>query len=325
MHRRRHILRQSGLRCIATSCGAVLATIACLPRAQAGDLVTAPEASVYIAPPQYDGQFSNVAGDASVRNPGWHLVQWGNPNPLPGWVNASVGAGASWQFASATTRIAFYATPSGAGSQAILDQTYELAQNGAASAAPLPCGSEFDLFLEANSAAAAYKDPSGAVAAQRFQTSAPLSQLSEVSASFGLDVNYESVAQTCPVDYAAYEIAITLNSTRGPAMFFQIFLRDSRGPSADQDNTPCGGYPQGEISCFSTSFDRIATSQPPQSIYSGRVQYNFNFLARLLAAIGQTADTDPADWSITGMYFGNAVAGGAVSTARWDNMKLTAY
>lgn len=120
------------LRSIATICLPALACILAPRAAHAGDLVTAPEAAVYIAPPVYDGQFSNVAGDASVRNPGWHLVQWGNPNPLPGGAGDTVGAGASWQVASTTTRLQFYAAPTGAGPSAILDQTYELAQNGAA-------------------------------------------------------------------------------------------------------------------------------------------------------------------------------------------------
>ena len=212
---------------IVAICCTALACVAAPLAARAGDLVTAPEAAVYIAPPQYDGAFSNIAGDASVRNPGWHVVQWGNPNPLPGGVNDLVGAGSSWQSASTTTRVAFYAAPLGSGSGAIPEHSYELAQNGAAAAAPLPCGNEFDLFLEANSGAASYNDPSGAAAAARFQTSAPVSQLSNVSASFGLNVNYEAVTQSCPLNYASYEIAITLNSVRGPAMFFQILDRKS--------------------------------------------------------------------------------------------------
>ncbi len=307
---------------LAAGCCLALACLAGPPVARAGDLMTEPEASVYIAPTQYNGRFANVAGDVSVRNPSWHLVQWGNPNPLPGGTTYTVGAGSDWQAASTTARMQFYA----AGSSTVLEHTYELAQNGAASAAPLPCGTEFDLFLEATSPSTPYKDMSGSVAAARFQTSAPLSHLSRVSASFGLDVNYETIAATCPVNYASYEVAVTLDSTRGAAMFFQIFLRDTRGAGADQNDTPCGGYPQGPLYCFSTSIDHISGSQtPPQTPYSGRIQYDFDFLPTLLAAIKSTSDADPADWNIGGMYFGNAILGGATDTARWDNMKLTAY
>lgn len=309
------------------SVGIFIATIAAflLPSVSfAGDLITEPESAVYVSPPTYNDQFSAVMGDASIKNPSWHVDQWGNQNPLTTG-NFAATSGAGWSFASTTMRVQFYSAPSGSGTSAIAEHTYELAENGASSAAPLPCGDEFNMFLEANSGSASYKDLSGHPAAARFQTSAPISSLSAVSFSFGLNVLYENISQTCSLNFGAYQVDLTLNSTKGPAMFFQIFLRDTRGSNVDQDNTTCGGYPQGAVYCFSTSLDHISPSQTAPTTTSGRIAYNFNALSNILAAIKLTSDTNPADWTIEGMYYGSAVDGGANITSRWDGMKLTAY
>lgn len=284
----------------------------------ATDLITEPEDALYVAPPVYNGSFVNKMGDISVADPTWHVAQWNNPQPFASGQNYSGQVGSDWQFSTHTARVQFYS--SGIPGLGILEHTHELAQQGADADYPLPCGKEFDLFLEANTGD--YKNLQGKIAAYRFSRSRSLSQLSHATFRFGLTVPYENVSQTCALNYVGYLVAAYLSSKSGYSMFYQVFLRDSRGIS--QNNTPCLGYPAGMSYCFSSTIDQL-TGQQMQQVGLTRIAYGFDILPSLAAAIATTPDPNLSDWQITGTYYGELMQGGMAPVSRWDSMILSAY
>jgi hypothetical protein len=288
-----------------------------LPNAEASILVTGPESAVYVAPTIYNGSFTNVLGDQSVATPTWYIAQWSNPQPLTRDILAP--AGKDWVAANRTTRIRFYHAPD-AGAQ-IPEHTYELAQTGAAPKFPLHCGTEYDLFLSATSGNI-YASPSGAPAASRLAQSGPIGELTVLSMAFGLNIAEENSQRTCAINYVGYLAAVTLNSTSGLSMFYQVFLRDSRGDLFN--NSSCTGYPANGTYCYSASIEYI-TGQGMQLPSSGRVAYDFNFLHHLVEAISLTRDPDASHWAVTGLYVGQIMQGGMTPASRWDGIVLRAY
>jgi hypothetical protein len=299
-------------------CCAILAlTLLALANAEATILVTGPESAVYVAPTVYNGSFSNVLGDESVFTPTWYIAQWSNPEPLTHDVLALPGT--DWVAANATTRVRFYhATNSGA---KILEHTYELSQTGVAPTFPLTCGTEYDLFLSPSSGNI-YSSPSGAPSASRFAQSGPIGGLSTLTMRFGLDIASENSKRTCAVNYVGYLAAVTLNSSSGLSMFYQVILRDSRGDLFN--NSSCTGYPVNGVYCYSASVEYI-TGQSMQSPSSGRVAYDFNILHQLTQAISLTSDPNASHWFVTGLYLGQIMQGGMTPTSRWDGIVLLAY
>jgi len=286
--------------------------------AGATDLVTEPESALYLEPAIFNGKVINVLGDVSVHSPTWGVQQYGNPEPLPGGQTFTYPAGTDWQVANSTTSVNFYHSPNAAlGS---VEHTYGLSQNGAAVGHTLPCNTEFDLFL---APLGNFVTPQGSAVAQRFASSGPISKLSELVYKFGLNITYEYGLRNCPLNYAGYLVAITLNSTKGPSMFFQIYLRDSRGILPN--NTLCPGYPNSQQHyCFDSAISNAVAGMRQQFVGEGRVYYNFNFLSQVIAAIKRTSDPNIADWSVTGAYMGSLIQGGMTPTSLWDSLVLQA-
>ena len=302
-------------------CLVLLACVSASSQTLATDLITGPESAVYVVSTTGNGAtFSHLLGDASVLAPTWNIAQWANPEPIG--ADLKVPAGTSWQFSNATTKIAFYHAPNAANQ--ILQHTYELTQNGAAPSFPLACGSEFDLFLQANTGSEITQ--SGAASPSRFAQSGKIGRLSALALSFGLNIVGEEVANdSCSPTYAGYLISVILNSTTGDALFYQIVLRDSRQLAFN--NQLCPGFGTGNVYCYGESIYNVI-NQPYQRPGSGRTAYSFDFLNPLKAAIRALpagGDNNPADWYVTGLYLGQIIQGGMMPTSRWDSISLTAY
>lgn len=297
----------------------VLAVMSVSFKSWATDLITAPESSLYLAPPTYTGNYSNILGDNSVPSPNWYIAQWTNPNPLPAGPDFTAFPATDWEVGNDTTNVKFYHAP--VSSQGILEHTYELAQNGNAAAHPLTCGKEFDLFLSANNGST-YRTSTGAIAPSRFAGSGPLGSINNLIFRFGLNINYEQNAGTCSLNYVGYLASVTLSSVNGQSMFYQVYLRTSRGSSVA--NQGCPGYSDNIHYCYDITIDQL-TGQAQQQPQTGRVAYNFNFLPRLNAAIKMTSDPNLANWHVTGAYVGELLQGGMMVASRWDNITLTAY
>lgn len=283
-------------------------------------LIGAPDAAVYVAPKDYTGYFVNRMGDYSVWAPNWHIAQWNNPDPFVGGVSYAAGPGQSWSFSNNSTRVQYYTTDA----PWMIPGTYELAQSAADNFNPLPCGVEYDLFME-TTGAAGYQTYDNVPAPYAFKTSAPLNQLSNIELQFGLRVQYEAIQSSrCPTTYAAYVIALTLNSSQGYGMFHQLFLRDSR-PNTSANNTPCPGYPSNGTYCFDTTVDQLEGGPSMQDKFLPRVYYDLNTLASISRAIASTPDPDLSHWQVTGAYFGHVMQGSIDSVSQWDSINISAY
>jgi len=287
------------------------------------DLITQPEAALWLAPAIYNGSLAALIGDASVTNPTWNVSQGGNPVPLTAAQVSTVPAGSSWTMANQTTHVQFSATPNPAGG--LMDQLYTISQNGDAPGHVLPCGQEYDLFLAPNGANGGYKTPSGGKVSYRFNYSKPLSQATVANISVNATIFSEVAQNTCPLNYAGYLVAITLNSSTGPSMFYQIFFRDSRGWPAFGLNMGCPGYPNAQKQyCFSSTINDISPGTSVQAVGS-HVSYNVNFYADVIKAIGYTSDPNLAHWQVTGFYMGELIQGGMQIESGWSNLVLEVY
>jgi hypothetical protein len=280
-------------------------------------LVTGPESAIYVAPTVYDGRFSAVLGDRSVATPTWFVAQWSNPEPLTKSLRASPGR--DWTVSNDTTRIGFLHAPNPA--MGVREQTYELAQSGVAPKHPLACGTEYDLFLSPNSGGI-YATPTGTAAASRFAQSGPIGELTALKITLGLDIAREVLQHRCAVNYVSYVAAITLNSSAGYSMFYQVVLRDSRGELFD--NSSCDGYPANGAYCYSSSIEYV-TGQAMPTPGSGRTAVAVDFLRRLEQVIAATADPDRSHWSVSGFYVGQLMQGAMQPSSRWDSILLEAY
>ncbi len=285
--------------------------------AQATILVTGPESAIYVAPPVYDGRFSAFLGDRSIATPTWFVAQWSNPEPLT--KSVPEGPGRDWLVSNDTTRIAFYHAPNPAAQ--IREQTYEIGQSGVAPKHPLRCGMEYDLFLSPNSGGI-YATPSGAAAASRFAQSGAIGELRTLRIALGLDITGETLQHRCSVNYASYVAAVTLNSSAGYSMFYQVILRDSRGELFN--NSSCDGYPSNGAYCYSSSIEFITGQAMPTSA-SGRTFFEIDFLHRLEEVIALTTDPDRSHWFVSGLYVGQLMQGGMRPSSRWDGIVLDAY
>ena len=284
----------------------------------AGTLITRPDAALWLNNVTYTGQVLAKMGDASVAAPAWIIVQWSNPSPLTANQDYAAAPNTNWAFSNSSTRVQFYALPDS--QQNIIEHTLEFYQNGLNN----PCGNEFDLAASTGTDNQ-YNDPSGKPIARRMSISAPINQLNTVALLGGVTIPYESAVPTqqCNNNLAGYGFNIVLNSTNGYVLFFQIFVRTSNG--AVQNNSPCGGYPNGKNYCFTSNVSALGVELSDQSVSQTRVFYNFNVLPQLRKAIAMTPDTNLGDWQIRGSYFGQNVLGGASANSRWDSFTIMAF
>lgn len=274
-----------------------------------------PNGALYFAPSGYTGGFYGSMGDYSVQ-PTWHIAQWGIPEDLPSSGQAAP-PGQGWYTANDHAQVLY---------DAAAGDTYELAQNGSVSGG-LECGVEFDLFLEPNTDTyLGY--PEGMV------NSRPLDQLENLGFSLGLDITYEVLVPKCGLNYSAYVAAFIFTTQAAPqqTLFYQLIFRDSRNTMWDK--AWCPAY---EGSGFLNQFcvdDGLAIYGNDYLTVAESRELNFvDLLPRIKTIISQGhvkanapwepgLDTDVSKWRLTGLYLGQIVQGGMISTSRWDSFCL---
>ncbi len=274
------------------------------------------QAAAWVAPPVYNGQFSGTAptgNNIGVPNPTWNISQWGTPQALL----PKAGAASGWINANNVSRVQYYAT------EASGTNVYELAQNG--NTGTLPCNTEFDLFLGTNDPLTYAGKPDG------FVQSAPLSTLTAATMSLGTKVTYEQFNRRCSLNFAGYLSAIILtNPTAGQTLFYQIYLRDSRGTTPNM--AWCPDYEHAANGAFCVD-DAITVLGGTRVQANGvRVNNTLNVLPRIKTILATAhkksnanvvLDRDPAHWMIQNVYIGQLLQGGMVPTSRWYNYSFT--
>jgi hypothetical protein len=274
------------------------------------------QAAAWVAPPVYNGKFSGVipTGDNTVApNPTWNIAQWGTPLAL----QPKFGPASGWINANNVSRVQYYAT------EASGTNVYEFAQNGNTGA--LPCNTEFDLFLGTNDPQTYAGKPDG------FVQSAPLSTLTAATMSVGTKVTYEQFNRRCALNFAGYVSAIILtNPTAGQTLFYQIYLRDSRGTTPNM--AWCPDYENSANGAFCVDDAVTVLGGTRVLANSVRVNNTLNVLPRIktiLASAHKKAnanvvlDRDPAHWMIQNVYIGQLIQGGMIPTSRWYNYSFT--
>ena len=208
-------------------CLPIVFLLATFGSARASDLISQPEPAMLITPQTYNGSISNFAGDTSVANPSWFVQQTGaGSGAFTSGVNYNSAPGVSWQIANGTGRVQFYAA---AQTNGPIENTYELAQAGGSSS--IPCSTEEDLFASPIGAGA-FKDANGNNVPSRASLSATLSNLSVISLQVGLTIPYEVISAKCPdINAAGYMAEVSLRSSTGYFIFFQVGFRSSAGLS----------------------------------------------------------------------------------------------
>ena len=296
--------------------------------ASAAEIVSQPEASLFLAPPVFTGSFIDKLGDRSIQEPTWHITQGSGGVPLAS-TDASYSAdpGASWIVQNRTTRIAYYAAPGVPPSQ-VRKNTLELAQNSFGQ----PCNQEWDLYAE-STAPHSYKDPSGKWALSRVRRSMPLGHATSINVHFGFAVTYERLAHDgiCPLDSTGDVVCLGIrnidprSTITNYLIFYQIGIHDAR--SANAIDVPCYNGPTDGTYCFTTSVNNLGgplgslTSSQPVS--PQRVVYDLNVYQDALRLISKTADRDPDHWAIDGVYFGPGLIGHVINNTEWDDFKLS--
>ena len=299
------------------------------PLARAAEIVSQPEASLFLAPPTFTGSFTNKLGDRSVAAPTWHVTQGSGGIPLVGQADANYGSdpGASWIVENRTTRVAFHAAP-GAPPDGARGNTLELAQNSFGQ----PCDQEWDLYAE-STGPHSYKDPSGQWAPSRVRRSMPLGQATRVDVHFGLAVTYERLAHdgVCPLDSTGDVVCLGVRNVDPRSaitnylIFYQVSVHDSR--AANAVDVPCYDGPVTGTYCFTTSVNNLGGPlgplTPSQPVSPRRVVYDLNVREDILRVIARTGDGNPDHWVVEGTYFGPGLIGHVVNNTDWDDFKLS--
>ena len=247
-----------------------------------------------------------------------------------------------------------------------------LSQNGGIAAGQyLNCGDEYDLFL-------ATVDPASlTVSNANVQTFNPtvvnFNQATQLPIAFGYTLANEQVIAHCAAqapnatlmgqtDYVGYLITLILsNDAQAPVtspgtprqtIFYQIWVRDSRGAAISNSNVINGttGVANGTWVADSTIDHFCPPTSPGCSVgqyYSmasnvnQRIYYNIDALPNInrmlsdVSAMGNNTpncttinnpycmDTNPADWRVTGVYFGQALQGLTLGASQWDSLSVS--
>lgn len=265
------------------------------------------------------GQSLGFAGyyDPATQSPPWEVAQWGtSSNVLP-----APGSASGWMVANASSiRVQFYSQIEGS------TNVYELGQ------ANDPCGNEMDLILQKG-------ERNGFVRSQ------PISSLGSITIRTGLSVPYGLVENRCaPIgqwDYAHYIFAFVLSTADAmypnqQTLFYQIGL--GRNPSQPQ-NPSVGWCPEYELNNSGNTGNTFCLDDDVRNFggtwvlpYTNTVN-NIEVLPRLLQVLamrhakanfpGTVLDPDPSHWKVTGVYAGQIIEGGAISTTRWYDLDMS--
>lgn len=298
--------------------GVVIAAVGCR------ELSRQPAAAVYIQPsvapdsskPWYF-PLTKSAGDWTVQ-PNWMVSQWGIPVDLDG--GQTVASGADWNIANGYARLKYYAA----------SKTYELAQNGQTPGAR-PCGTEVDLFIS----------PVGGnypTYPQGNAVSKSLDLLDNLAFRLGANVTYENIQVRCRqsgnVDYVSYAASFVFSSTTGQTLFYQIQLRQNglSYPIPNMAWCPNNNDPSTAHSfCIGDDIHYVDGNSNDLSVGT-HVTYQVDMLQRVKQVLqsgyrrgdgsSEMIDGNIAHWTLTGMYIGSMIQGGANIAAQYDSFCL---
>eukprot|EP00043_Microstomoeca_roanoka_P014992 m.149471 g.149471 ORF g.149471 m.149471 type:complete len:339 (-) comp16157_c0_seq19:1275-2291(-) len=281
-------------------------------------------------PPIFHGQLNGPVGRS---NPSWHITQWNTWQDLP--AQGLNGSGtptpcvAPPRWPDALELVNF--TTAASGHLCLWRDLHsknivvELLQNGD----HLPCGNEFDSFLEPTSPAVYPNFPAGIIASQ------PLASITSMNVSFTACMyDVPTVEQRCgttpqcqgsgQVDYGYAVLGVVLgNAQDSQTLFYQLILGDTR------DNTGCPHHPN---SCDENSMSWYANSNPfgasdypgtldvpclgmssgSHGIVNQSVTYQLDLLPRFKYALlngPEAISHDLSKWSVTGIYLGLGMEG----------------
>jgi hypothetical protein len=302
---------------------------------KANSLMVQPQSAINVISPASSPAYSGLIGDSSVTTPSWNLAQWNTPTPISGAVmfapntNWTVNSSATPATNPLTVK---FGTKTGAYT---LYQNMQTQVPGAPNYRACTAG-ETDLYLAPNGAYTMYQSKNPAAHVDSY--SLPVGALSTLTLQLSLGIGLAALLPTeyvttahCRGSYVAYLFALTANNTKtGQAMFYQVFLRDSRGLVGTVP-TSCVGYPVGGVFCFSTNLLyllRGTVQGSAMQAVGSNVNYTVNLLPGLLALIRSGArglDPNPNDWVVDGGFVGQAGDGDFRAQSTWASMALTAY
>lgn len=273
-----------------------------------------------------------IAGyNPSGATPAWDIAQWGrSPLLYPG-----AGSSSGWLNANSTAAIQYYQSING------FNNVYQLTQGGNI------CNNEFDLFLQ----------PSSPISPSNYFTS-----LSSLFLDIGVHQVYtggvNGANSTCANNYSQYTFAVILqttplsinSTTPVQTLFYQINV-GSTDPTTSTLNSPapsqvfdfnrnvawCPEYEMyndgGRQNAFCLD-DDVRNFGGIFSNQNTNVLNNVELLPRLMQVISKTPYhvkaahpgvqliSDPAQWRLVGVYYGNITQGGSVGAARWYGQSM---
>jgi hypothetical protein len=277
--------------------------------------------------PPYPAIYSTGAGAD------WNVLSWGQQSGV-NWKPFSITNPSTTEelFTSATLAtaddpmsVSFQRNPTtGAWTSNTISQT-----------ATTYCGSspqEFDFFLQPNDPTFVRTNPSGILPASGYPTG-NIPTLEEITAlDFQGSVTVVAASQDtssfeCPVNQSQVIPSLILSSTTGQTIFYQLELGLECYPGTNPGEG-CYNGNHGEYFCFVSNPYCIAdpiTSYGHSFLNQGDsiAMGGFNLAPRLKTLISGGSpdglmDTNPADWQITDMYFGQSAWGQADLETQWS-------
>ena len=303
------------------------------------------EAGLFISPVRYNHSLLGPAFTPDAPS-GWYLTQWSATQqlnasdavagPAPGNGPCGAGAGESFQtlwHASAADQLVCVQRSGGGGGAGAL--ALLVLQDGS----HLPCGAEFDSFISPTDGA--YANPP-----LKNMVEAPLGGASGVGdslrARFTLELLAFAPSPRCgprgscgpsgQLDYGYLTLGLTLGSSAGETIFYQVALADTRSAPACPGSDTCRQWSD----WFSTSeplgvTDSIAfldgadggCLQPG----AGARSYDLPVGPRLLAVVAYAAahfntSANASAWSLGGVYVGAGMEGSTIAQLRISEVDL---
>lgn len=283
---------------------------------------------LYIQPRTYNTSLLGAIGiGANQPQPKWHIDQWNIPSQLPvaATPTPSTTDGNSWMTANAHARVIKYDEPCNNCSFANYQRSkrIELGQNGAA----LPCGVEFDNFLEPNDAQLHVNYPAGFL---RYSITPPISELSSLVCHFTASNIYEAVTTRCinqgKVDYGFLVLGVVLNNTSSnQTLFYQVILRDTR-PSFYANGASPGSFyyftgvnEVGTPGIYGVN-DTAGVFGRPSLAPGMTIDYTLDIASQVKRNIQNgpsTLNKDLTKWKVASCYIGSGVEGSTVITSQY--------
>ena len=299
------------------------------PIAHANSLMAPFQAALNVLPPVNGPAFTGLIGDASISAPTWTLQQWNNPQPIVGLKQFSNGT--DWTVSGGTNAATNAFTIFHSSYYNSFTLTTNVQTQNSSAPNYISCGPEVDFSLASNGYYSQYN--STYPAPRDFDNTKPVGQLGALTATLGMSVpNEVTNTRYCGNSYASYGISFTLNNiVNGQALFYQITIRDSRGPNLGPSYGPveCVSYPRGNpaVFCVSTGANYLFGYNMP-SVGGPGIVYNLNILPGLVKFIQSGLygmDANPNNWVLDGVYLGQGGLGDFNATSIYSSFSLNAY